>query len=154
MAKVYTLTKKENNNEVGGIKLIYKVKENDISKTIVFIKPFKTLYATSKGDCKKNEWGNTKSPYSNVWIQTEQDYNNISEINNIDFRMSLEQILPNSEENITLISRLNEELSKFVILSKEDKDNFTKETPTSNNTKKSILSIFKLTSLKPWKKTC
>lgn len=56
--------------EYGGIKLVYNTVINNKLQQIVYLKPFKELWASSKEDClNKNEWGNKLSPYCNVWIK-------------------------------------------------------------------------------------
>jgi hypothetical protein len=66
--------------EIGGIKLVYSVSSKEYpiteidNKEIVFWKPFKKYWTTDKKSCKKGEWGNARSPFTNVWLQIPSDY--------------------------------------------------------------------------------
>ena|SRR4030042_4776068 len=68
------------NVKVGGIKLVYS-KSKQYSTTddqeVVFLKPYKEVWAKDgKKSCRKGEYGNTLSPFTNVWLRLTQDYNN------------------------------------------------------------------------------
>lgn len=64
--KGLTVTK---GNELGGIRLTYCEKANKTQQEHVFLKPFKEIWAISKKDCNKGEWGNSRSPYTTVWLE-------------------------------------------------------------------------------------
>jgi hypothetical protein len=127
-AKKYTLTEclipftknKEilNDLDAGGIKLIYSVKnvkstlsQKDVGK-VIFLKPYKKNWGISKKDVGKNEWGNTFSPYSNVWLQINEDYKSYDkEIMNIRYTIV---------KDSNLISKLNKQTKEFVIGTDEE----------------------------------
>jgi hypothetical protein len=71
---------------VGGIKLTYAVGDRyftPITKPnprIHYIKLFKKHFANSKDEVVKGEWGNTNSPYSNVWMESKIEYDNFEKV--------------------------------------------------------------------------
>ncbi len=104
---------------VGGIKLKYsKSKEYSLTKKdvkdVIFLKPYKKNWATNKKDCKKGEWGNTRSPFANVWLELPEDYTNYEE--------SYEIILLSSTKvtDSKLIKNLNNKVGKFTIKESTD----------------------------------
>jgi hypothetical protein len=104
--------------DAGGIKLTYSVKnvkstlsQRDVGK-VAFLKPYKKNWGTNKKDVGKNEWGNTFSPYSNVWLQINEDYKSYSkEIMNIRYTLV---------KDSNLISQLNKQTKEFVIGNDEE----------------------------------
>jgi hypothetical protein len=107
--------------EVGGIKLIYsKSKEYSLtaeSKTCIFLKPYKELWEPKrKKFCKKNEWGNTRSPFSNVWIELYEDYINYDEYIKKNGFMFNEKVIDSK-----LIKNLNRKSQTFYIDEFDDK---------------------------------
>lgn len=74
---------KEVNMQIGGSKLVYTVemtgKKGKITKRRIFLKPYKVFVGTSKKDVPKGEWGNTRSPLSNIWLELKSNYDNFEE---------------------------------------------------------------------------
>jgi len=113
----------------GGIKLKYSVSEEysitkSNSKEIIFLKPYKENWAKNKKACKKEEWGNTRSVFANVWMKIPKDYTNFNE--------NFPEIF-HSFEKITdprLIKNLNNQSNKFIIEEVDTKSmsNFKKRT--------------------------
>jgi hypothetical protein len=88
--------------KMGGIKLVYEVIDGDKKQQVIFIKPYKKNYASSKAMCDKGKWGNTSSPLANVWIKTHINYKNQNSIENIEFASSLIEV-----DDPILIGKLN-----------------------------------------------
>ena len=81
---------------VGGVKLVYLIKEYSVkeirlfnrtfllynpfkyTKTIkTFLRPFKKYWNTSRNRLAKNYWGKPLYPLTNLWIELENDYKDI-----------------------------------------------------------------------------
>jgi hypothetical protein len=108
---------------VGGIKLVYsKSKEYSLTgetKKVIFLKPYKEIWEPrGRKYCKRDEWGNTMSPLSNVWLELYEDYNNYKkEIEKVGF------IQHQRVTDVRLIKRLNSKSAIFTIA--EANDNLT-----------------------------
>jgi hypothetical protein len=106
--------------KVGGIKLVYsKSKEYSLkaeTEKVIFLKPYKTIWEPrGKKFCKKSEWGNTSSPFANVWLKIYEDYTNYENY------IKENGFIPNEIViNITLIKKLNTKTATFTINETDD----------------------------------
>lgn len=110
-----------NDPGVGGIKLVYsKSKEYSLTgetKKVIFLKPYKEIWEPrGRKFCKKSEWGNTSSPFTNIWLEIYEDYTNYEkEIEKVGF-IQHERIT-----DISLIKHLNAKSTSFSINEPNDK---------------------------------
>jgi hypothetical protein len=140
---------------VGGIKLTYTIGDKYFfssksqPKRIYFIKFFKKNISSNKEQCErtygKNSWGNTSSPFCNIWMKSDIDYTNFQkeyDNMNVDFFVGL-TVVTDSE----LIKHLNNR-DRMFDLSGQSKE--PKKFSKLQNLKISITLINQ--NLKSWQK--
>jgi hypothetical protein len=128
---VFNLVKYEIGDQAGGAKLVYKVKEIECikifnihipvstrrEKEVVFLRPFKIVWGTTKNKkdvryLANNFLGKPKDPFLNLWIILEKDYT--------DFRKDFQTLvriktLCKEKEYHILVKHLSKPSKSFIL---------------------------------------